>query len=84
MTAPFFPYLNPISGMATSNGTSSFTVPGPIMVLGLTVTVMGGWPSLLGAAGWTAGGIAAGKPSNYLPPQNLHLSWDLKLTIDAS
>jgi hypothetical protein len=45
----------------TSNSTTTFAVPCSIAILGMTAAVMGAWPLVLGAAGWTAGGVAAGK-----------------------
>jgi hypothetical protein len=57
----FSPYLTPEPGMATSNATASITVPGSIMIIGATALAMGVWPLALGVAGWTAGGVAAGK-----------------------
>jgi hypothetical protein len=57
----FSPYLNPDSGLATSNGTSSFNIPGTIVIVGFTAVAMGAWPIALGFAGWTAGGVAASR-----------------------
>jgi hypothetical protein len=52
-------YLNPDSGLAASNGTSSFNLPGTIMIVGVTAIAMGAWPIALGIAGWTAGAAGA-------------------------
>ncbi|KAF1943181.1 hypothetical protein EJ02DRAFT_421597 [Clathrospora elynae] len=54
-------YGTPIGYPAmTSNNSSSFTVPGSVKILGVTALTMGLWALALGAAGWTAGGVAAG------------------------
>jgi hypothetical protein len=45
----------------TSNSTTTCAVPNPIAILGMTAVAMGAWPLALGLAGWTAGGVAAGK-----------------------
>jgi hypothetical protein len=47
--------------MYTSNSTTSFVIPGPILVLGMTAAAMGLWPLVLGLAGWTTGGVAVGE-----------------------
>ena len=55
----FSPYLNPDSGLATSNAKSSFSIPGTFLIAGVTAIAMGAWPIALGFAGWTAGGVDA-------------------------